>query len=415
MAKGRVIFHIDMNSFYASVEMSYNPELKGKPIAIAGNVEERRGIIVTSSYEARANGVKTAMPIWQAKKLCPHLLILPPNFERYRAASRALFALLQSYTPLVQPVSIDEGYLDVTSYLKEVHPVTLALEIQRRVLEELNLSCSIGIAPNKFLAKMASDMQKPNGLTILRKRDVKSKLWPLPIGEMHGIGKRTVDKWKNYGYHTIGDLAKGNIATIEKRFGVNGVRLHERANGIDQSEVNPDAIYEFKSIGNSTTLREDTKNEKKILATFQQLAKSVSQRLRKKKVCANGVQITIKYHDWKTVTRSQKTLNPLQYDEDLFKVALELWKKSWNGEAIRLVGISTYDLIEQQHAYKQLDLFSYKEDEKNETLLKTIEDIHLRFGQNSLLKGYQIHEAHDDFTDRNKRGTSLERDFLDES
>src|SRR5690625_3897264 len=177
--RAKVIFHIDMNSFYASVEMAYHPRLKGKAIAIAGNVEERRGIIVTSSYEARAKGVKTTMHVWQAKKLCPNLEVLPPNFERYRAASQALFALLKSYTPLVEPISIDEGFIDATYYLNEGgHPLKLATDIQKRIKKELNLPCSLGIAPNKFLAKMASDMKKPNGITILRKRDLPKMLWP---------------------------------------------------------------------------------------------------------------------------------------------------------------------------------------------------------------------------------------------
>ncbi|WP_100406848.1 DNA polymerase IV [Bacillus solitudinis] len=415
MSQRRIIFHVDMNSFYASVEMSYNPKLKGKPIAIAGNVEERRGIIVTSSYEARAKGVKTAMPIWQAKQLCPKLLILPPNFERYRGASRTIFSLLQEYTPLVQPVSIDEGYLDVTSYLAKMHPVTLAQDIQKRILEEIDLPCSIGIAPNKFLAKMASDMKKPNGITILRKRDVEKKLWPLPIDEMYGIGKRTVDKWRKYGYDTIGDLAKESQGIIQQRFGMNGLKLHERSNGVDKRPVDPQAFYEFKSVGHSTTLREDTRSEQKISATFQALANKVAERLSKKKVCANGVQITIRYHNWKTVTKSQKTLNPLQYSEDIFKEAIHLWRTAWNGDDVRLLGISTYDLVEQRYAYKQLDLFTYKQDAKTDDLLKTIETIRSKYGEKSLFKGNQISlESNDGLSNKIGEGTSLERDFLDE-
>ncbi|GAE33497.1 DNA polymerase IV [Halalkalibacter akibai JCM 9157] len=189
MSHVRVIFHLDMNSFFASVEIAHNPTLKGKPVAIAGNPEERRGIIITSSYEARAKGVKTTMPLWQAKKLCPNLIVLKPNGDRYREASNALFSILFSYTPLVQQVSIDEGYLDVTSYLKEIHPVKLAEAIQERISSELNLPCSIGIAPNKFLAKMASDMKKPNGITILRKRDIDKLLWPLLFKKCMELGK----------------------------------------------------------------------------------------------------------------------------------------------------------------------------------------------------------------------------------
>ena len=168
--KAKVIFHVDMNSFYASVEMAHNPKLKGKPLAVAGNPEERKGIIVTSSYEARAKGVKTTMPLWEARKLCPDLIVVRPNFELYRETSRKIFRLLADITPIIEPVSIDEGYMDVTNH--PMHPIKLAKHIQLRLLRELDIPCSIGIGPNKFLAKTASDMKKPLGITILRIRDL---------------------------------------------------------------------------------------------------------------------------------------------------------------------------------------------------------------------------------------------------
>src|SRR5690625_3807346 len=179
--KGRVILHIDMNAFYASVETAHNPSLKGKPLAIAGNRHERNGINVTSSYEAREKGVKTTMPLWQARRLCPELIVLPPNFARYREASRQIFKRLADVTPMIQPVSIDEGYMDITDCAHLGNPLEIAEQIQKRLLKELRLPCSIGIGPNKFLAKMASDMKKPLGITVLRIRDVRQKLWPLPV------------------------------------------------------------------------------------------------------------------------------------------------------------------------------------------------------------------------------------------
>lgn len=389
MNQARIIFHVDMNSFFASVEVAHNPKLKGKPLAIAGNPEERRGIIVTSTYEARAKGVKTTMPIWQAKKLCPNLLILPPNGERYRTASQAIFDILFSYTPLVQQVSIDEGYMDVTSYSKEIHPLQLAKEVQARIFEELRLPCSIGIAPNKFLAKMASDMKKPNGITVLRKRDIDSMLWQLPIEQMHGIGKRTVDTWKKHEIHKIGDLAKADKQKLVQKFGERGLQLWSRANGIDVRPVNPHAYKEFKSIGHSTTLRADTDNLAVIQATFDQLALRVNERLKKNNVYARGVQITIRYHDWKMVTKSHKVEHPIQSIEDLRKEARLLFDKGWNHERIRLLGISTYDLVDQQYAYKQLDLFTYKADIKKDQLKTTIEKIRERYGSDSLNIGWK--------------------------
>ncbi|WP_227935022.1 DNA polymerase IV [Alkalihalobacillus deserti] len=392
MNQARLIFHLDMNSFFASVEIAHDPSLKGKPVAIAGNPEERRGIIVTSSYEARAKGVKTTMPLWQAKKLCPGLIVLRPNGERYRAASKALFEILFTYTPLVQQVSIDEGYLDLTSYLKEVHPIKLAQSIQEKIVTEIKLPCSIGIAPNKFLAKMASDMKKPNGITILRKRDIGNMLWPLPIHEMHGIGKRTVEKWKKNDILTIGDLAKADHEWLLKKFGDRGIQLKERANGQDDRPVNPHAYSEYKSIGHSTTLRADTKSLPLIRATFDNLSERVHQRLRKKDMFTRGVQITIRYHDWKMITKSHKVYNPIHSKEELLSEANRLFDKAWNGEAIRLLGISTYDLLEKKYAYKQLDLFTYKEDLKQGVLDETIIQLRERFGDNIVRKGWKKQE-----------------------
>lgn len=388
-----MIFHLDMNSFYASVEVAHNPSLKGKPVAIAGNPEERRGIIVTSSYEARAKGVKTTMPIWQAKKLCPNLIVLSPNGERYKAASKALFEILFSYTPFVQQVSIDEGYLDLTSYLKEIHPVKLAQLMQERIQMELNLPCSIGIAPNKFLAKMASDMKKPNGITVLRKRDIEKMLWPMPIEKMHGIGRRTVDKWKKYGVNTIGDLAKADRLSLIKKFGEHALQLKERANGLDDRTVNPHAYGEFKSIGNSTTLRTDTKNVVFLQSTLENLAMRVHERLRSKEVFARGIQITIRYFDWKMVTKSNKLLNPIQTKEEIMKEAFNLFRQIWNKEAVRLLGVSTYDLIEKKYAYKQLDLFTYKEEIRREELNETLQQLRNKFGDDIVKKGWKKQEG----------------------
>ncbi|NEU30782.1 DNA polymerase IV [bacterium LRH843] len=387
--KRRLIFHIDMNCFFAAVEIANNQNLRGKPVAVAGNPKERRGIIVTSSYEARAKGVKTTMPIWQAKKLCPNLIVIPPNRARYSAASRELFKLLFSYTPLVQQVSIDEGYLDLTSYLQDIHPVQLAAQIQEKIANELRLPCSIGIAPNKFLAKMASDMKKPNGITVLRKRDIEEKLWPLPINEMHGIGRRTVDKWKSKQIYTIGDLAKADQHLLGSVFGERGLHLQQLANGIDHRPVDPDVYHDYKSIGHSTTLRMDTRNPQVIQSTLAGLCAAVENRLKRNDVFAGGVQLTVRYHDWRMITRSQKLVNPSQDRNELFKIANLLFEKAWDGESIRLLGVSTYDLVERQHAYKQLDLFSYKEDQKKEDLNKAINGLHKKYGEEVVQRGWR--------------------------
>ena len=403
---GRIILHVDMNSFYASVEMAHNPELKGKPLAIAGNAKERRGIIVTCSYEARKHGVKTTMPIWQAQKLCPSLILMEPNFDRYRAASQGIFELLRMYTPLVEPVSIDEGYLDITDYCGEQSPIEIAHTIQKRILETMDLPCSIGIAPNKFLAKTASDMKKPMGITILRKREVQAKLWHLPVGEMHGVGEKTAEKLATIQIKTIGDLANAHEMALKKLLGINGIRLRERANGIDRREVDPESIYDFKSVGNSTTLPRDVTNQHELLEVLQRLSEKVAGRLKKKELLTMKVQIMIRYKDRKTITRGKTLQNPISKSEDLYSHARELFSRHWNGNPVRLLGVTANEVVEQQEAIKQLDIFSYDQDEKEVKLGTAVEQLTKKFGDKIIQKGIDI--------DSNKvdANTSFSKDFL---
>ncbi|HEX6923070.1 MAG TPA: DNA polymerase IV [Bacillales bacterium] len=388
MGKGRVIFHVDMNSFYASVETALHPELRGKALAIAGDVKTRHGIVVTSSYEARAKGVKTTMTVGQARKLCPELIIRPPDFERYRKVSRGIFRILGEYTDLVQPVSIDEGYLDITDSDYHRPPPEIAAQIQRRILNELGLPCSIGVAPNKFLAKMASDMKKPLGITILRKRDVPTMLWPLKVGEMHGIGEKTEKKLNAIGIMTIRDLAKAEDIRLKKALGINGPRMKLKANGIDTRAVDPDAVSEFKSIGHSTTLPADTTDEETVKSVLQRLADSVVKRMERKETVAWNVQLMIRYDDRRTITRSRKLDNPVSNRDEIYRAALTLWKEHWNGAPIRLLGVTSQDLVEKSEASKQLDLFSYEGDaelgEKQEALENTVRNIRRKFGAESI-------------------------------
>jgi DNA polymerase IV len=407
--KGRVILHVDMNSFYASVEMAYDPSLKGKPLAIAGNVEDRRGIIVTSSYEARKFGVKTTMPLWEAKKLCPHLIVKPPNFDRYRAASLGMFDLLRQYTELVEPVSIDEGYMDITESYEFGNPIQIAQSIQKRIKNELDLPCSIGIAPNKFLAKMASDMKKPMGITVLRKRDISHVLWPLDTNEMHGVGKKTAEKLLTIGICTIADLANGNEIQLKSLLGINGIRLKERANGIDTRVVDPEAVSDFKSIGNSTTLPKDITNQKELFRVLESLAEKVSIRLKQKNVLASNLGITIRFKDRKTITRSKKLSNPIYRREEIITNAKQLFVKHWNGNPVRLLGITGFDLIDHDQVVEQLDLFSYKKEAKKEPLLKVVSDLREKFGKN-IIENAGLH--HVDPKHNVGTETSFNKNFL---
>lgn len=403
---GRVIFHIDMNCFYASVEMAYDPKLKGKPLAIAGNPEQRKGIIVTSSYEARAKGVKTTMPLWQAKKLCPELLVRAPHFTRYRQASKEIFKFLADITPLVEPVSIDEGYLDVTD-LKHDNPVNIAKHIQSHLNEHLDLPCSIGIAPNKFLAKMASDMQKPMGLTILRKRDMPEILWPMPIEKMHGVGEKTKEKLNALDIHTIDDLAHKDVYILKQILGVNGERLKNRARGVDPREVDPESVNEFKSIGSSQTLAKDTTDELEIRHLMNELAQNVERRLKRKEAAGKSVQLMIRYHDRKTVTRSKKLHAFIEHKEDIINVASDLWQLHWNMEPIRLLGITVQDIEEKKHIGKQLDLFTYEQEASKEKLYRAMEDLSNKYGENTFKKWNELEDDH-------QPRTSFQKDFLDD-
>lgn len=405
---GRVIFHVDMNSFYASVESARNPDLKGKPLAIAGNPEERKGIVVTSSYEARAKGVKTTMPLWEAKRLCPELTVMRPNFERYREASREIFQILSTITPLVQPVSIDEGYMDITDCEELGTPLEIAKQIQDTILDRLELPCSIGIAPNKFLAKMASDMKKPMGITVLRKRDLPSKLWPMPVGEMHGIGEKTAEKLNSINVYTIDELANADVLQLKGLLGINGERLQKRANGIDTRPVDPDAVSEFKSIGNSQTLPHDTTDDIEITKMLRKLSQKVSDRMDRKQVISRNIQIMIRYSDRRTITRSKQLQEYIETVDDIYHVAQKLWEEHWNQEPIRLLGVTAQHFIEKKEAGMQLNLFTYENEAKNEKLYTAIDHLTEKYGANPFKKLRPQDKANSSPT------TSFQKDFLDD-
>ena len=404
----RVIFHIDMNSFYASVEQSHNPDLKGKAIAIAGNPKERKGIIVTCSYEARAHGIYTTMQVHEAKRKYPELLLLPPNFERYRAASKAMFEILRSYTEMVEPVSIDEGYVDVTELTEQRHALEIADEIQQRLLVELDLPCSIGIAPNKFLAKTASDMKKPMGITVLRKRDIQALLWPKKVIDMHGIGESTAARLKSLKIETIGDLATANEGLIKEKMGKNGIRLQARANGTDDRPVDPDSIYDTKSVGTSTTLPVDETDEQILKALFRQLSEKVASRLEAKELAGPTVSIQTRSSDWKNRTRSITLNNTVWKADDIHRNAWQLFTRHWNGEALRLIGVTVSNVADKGEMTEQLSIFNFQEHAKEEPILDLMAKLESRFGKSVLTRGTKIKKTTYDSK------TSFSKDFLDD-
>lgn len=407
--QGRILFHIDMNCFYASVEQAHDPDLKGKALAIAGNPRERRGILVTCSYEARAKGVYTTMSVWEAKRKCPELILLAPNFERYRQASQAMFAILRSYTDLVEPVSIDEGFMDVTHIVHGQDAIDLAESIQMRILHELDLPCSIGIAPNKFLAKTASDMKKPMGITILRKRDVQKMLWHLPIIDMHGIGESTAKKLEEIGIHTIGDLANIGDYTIKANLGKNGLRLKNRANGIDQREVDPNSIYDTKSIGNSMTFPIDLIEMSELIQAIKKLCVKVAKRLEAKSLAGHTVSVMIRDANWHNSNRSKTVSNAIYKQADIESIAMTLTKKHWDGNPVRLLGITVSNVIDKKETVEQLSIFTFEKYVKEEPVLKIVEELQHKFGKDIITKGIK-----DVKKTTYESQTSFSKDFLDD-
>ncbi len=385
--QAKVILHLDMNSFFASVEQAHNPKLKGIPMAVAGNPKERRGILVTCSYEARALGIYTTMSVGEAKRICPDLVIVPPDHEKYRIASNAVFSILRSYTDLVEPVSIDEAYIDITSIGGLTNAKQIAEHMQQRILHELDLPCSIGIAPNKFLAKTASDMKKPMGITILRKRQVPDILWPLPVIEMHGIGKSTEKRLHEIGILTIGDLANTNENMIKSILGKNGSRLLRRANGIDHRPVDPDAAEERKSVGSSTTLPIDETELSACLDVFKHLSVKVAQRLDRRQLAGTVVMIQIRTSDWRNQTRSRTVNNPLYKAEDLYREAADLFKRHWDGDPIRLLGITVSNVIPISELNEQLSFDNFEKHAKEAKVEELVTELEKKFGPHSVKRG----------------------------
>jgi DNA polymerase IV len=389
--RNRVIFHVDCNSFFASCEIARDPSLKGKAVVVAGDPKERKGVVLAANYIAKQRfGIYTTMPLWEAKKRCPQLVVLKPDFHLYREISEKVFQFLATFTPILEPASIDEGYLDITDCYSLGSPLDIAEQIQKGLLQTLHIPVSIGIAPNKFLAKMASNMEKPLGITVLRKRDVPKVLWPLPVQEMHGIGDKTAKKLNSIGIFTIGELAKAEKVTLQNLLGITGVRLKEWANGIDPRPVDPESGEKWKSIGSSTTLPRNVTEERILLEVLRDLAQSVSNRMKQKGVVSSTVQIMIRYSNFQTITRSKTWENPFQEAEEIFQRAVYLLKRHWNGNPVRLLGITAVDVFDKKEAVKQLDLFHFEEEAKKEALWNTIERLQQKFGNSIIQRGSEL-------------------------
>ena len=364
----RVYFHIDLNAFFASCEELLDPSLKGKPLVVGG--KSRRSVISTANYEARKYGIHSAMPMQQAEKLCKDLVIVNGHYAFYSDMSYQFMQIIHSYTDLVEKASIDECYADMTDVIcRYPKPLDVAFEIQRRVLEETGLRCSIGIGPNMFLAKMASDMKKPMGITVLRIRDVPEKMWPLPIKEMQGIGKRTVPLMEDLNIHTIKDLATyQDLNALKPVLGKNIESMIKRANGYDDRTLMTD--YDSKSMGISETLLEDVTDYDELRGLIRTLCRRLSKRLKEAHKAGYHVSMRICYYDFRNANKSKKLSTPIWTSDDLFVQAMILFDSSYEEEeAVRLIGVSVSDFAGEDFLAKQVSLFDAPEEESTSEIL----------------------------------------------
>jgi DNA polymerase IV len=351
-----------MNAFFISCEMTRNASLVGIPAAVAGDPKKRTGIILAANYAARSCGVKTAIVVHEALSLCPQLILVPPDHRFYEQKSKEVMDLLSNYTPILEQNSIDEAWLDMTGCEGLFgKPVEAAKRIMDNIKDRLGLWCSIGIAENKFLAKMASEMKKPLGITELWERDIPVKLWPLPVKEMYGIGGKTAEKLNHMGLKTIRDLAKFDINQLIKAFGKGGNDIYLRANGIDDTPILARTAGDMKSIGRSTTLPEDISDIEKAKLVLMKLADDIGMTTRRygKKGCT--VHITLKYSDFHVVTR-QTTIPATCATKEIYQAGCRLLEQNWNRmRSVRLIGISLSGFHEGGSS-AQLSLFDQIED-----------------------------------------------------
>ena len=370
----RVILHVDMNAFFASVEQQANPALRNKPIAVIGS---GRTVVTTASYEARAFGVKTGMNTWQARQVCPQITFVVGDNRKYADTSTRIVAMMRDYTPLVEVFSIDEAFLDVTGSLKLFGSAErIALLLKARIRHVFGLTCSIGIAPNKLLAKLASEMQKPDGLTIIPPERVAAVLEQLPVKELCGIGRKLEQQLAGLGILTCGQLGRYPAEVLKRRFGVVGERLGRMGRGIDDAPVvPPEEDAAVKSVGHSMTLDRDVTGREELLKYLLQLAEMVGSRARRYGVTGKTVHLTLRYGDFTTVGRQLTRAAPTGQSEAIYRDALTLLDSFDLNRPVRLLGVRITNLT--YHA-DQLPLF--ENERKTALATAAMDEVNRRFG-----------------------------------
>ena len=381
----RTIIHADLDAFYASVEVLDDPSLRGKPVIVGGGPDQR-GVVSAASYEARAFGVHSAMPLRTAGRRCPNGVFLPGRPERYRELSQQVMAIFASFTPLVEPISLDEAFLDVSGSLKAFGDgTTIGRRIKERVLDEVGLVVSVGVASNKLVAKVASDLRKPDALVVVAPGDEAAFLAPLPIRRLWGVGPQSQAALAEYGVTTIGQLAALPPGTLRRRFGQHGADIGARARGEDSSTVEP--FHAPKSIGHEHTFDVDTTDRRQLEATILDVAESVASRLRRHGLAAGAVQLKLRYEGFETLTRQAPLPRQARESEPLYQTGVALLRRTLvEGRAVRLIGLTAIALADAQ----QLTLFDAPA--RTDRLSRSIDAVRERFGEGAITRARLLTE-----------------------
>ena len=375
----RWIMHVDMDAFYASVEILDNPDLKGLPVIVGGR--SARGVVSTCSYEARKFGVHSAMPLFEARRLCPHGVYLPVRPHRYAEMSGKIMAIFRETSPLVEQLSIDEAFLDLTGMERLGGAETIAHQVQDRIQEELKLSASVGLAPNKFLAKLASDMDKPHGFVKITPGEAEAMLAPMPVTKIFGIGRSAEDKLKQFGIEKIGQLASADVTILRKVFGINAEQVKRLALGLDDRPVVNEE--EAKSIGKENTFDYDLTDFESCRDEVLDLSGQVGWRLRRENLAGHTVTLKVKFADFHTITRSSTGDRLIAWDEDIFSLAEQMLRKINVKPGVRLLGVSVSSLFRPEDE----PVLGFAEDERMQRRNQAIDSLKSKFGENIIKRG----------------------------
>ncbi len=377
----RKIIHVDMDAFYASVEQRDDPSLLAKPVVVGGKPNSR-GVVCAASYEARKFGIHSAMPMAEAFRRCPQAIFLPVNALKYQEVSLQIRRIFVTYTPIVEPLSLDEAFLDVSGSTSLFGPAdTIALTIKQRIQQELNLTASVGVASNKFLAKLASDLKKPDGFVVVQPDSVQEFLDPLSVERLWGVGKKTAEQLHKINVKTVKDLRYLEMSYLTQLFGVMGSQLYQLAQGIDDRPVECDRMV--KSIGRETTFATDISDQDVLEAVLLELAVDVGWSLRKKGFRGKTITMKVRYDDFRTMSHSYTLSLATDLDDVIYKEACNLLKKVSLKQPLRLIGLTLHNLTDKVEG--QLSLFAEPQKDK-ETLTKVIDLLKEKYGEKSITR-----------------------------